>query len=817
MKQFNVTGMSCAACSVRVEKAVQAVEGVISCSVNLLTNSMSVDGTASDSEIIAAVTSAGYGATLKGTENAAKSTKTDTDTSKLIKRLIWSSVFLISLMYVSMGYMMWGFPLPIVLSENLLALGFIQLLFTVAVMFINQRFFVSGIKGVLHRSPNMDTLVALGSGAAFVYSTAVLFLMTDKILNGETVAAEHLLHELYFESAAMILTLITVGKLLESVSKGRTTDALKGLVNLAPKTATVERNGKQVTVLTNEVAVNDIFTVKPGESIPVDGVVLEGRTAVNESALTGESDPKDKSVGDTVSAATVNTSGFIRCKAVRVGEDTLLSQIIKTVSDAVGSKAPIAQVADKVSGVFVPIVMAIAVVTIIVWLVLGQTVGYALARGISVLVISCPCALGLATPVAVMVGSGMGAKHGVLFKTATALEIAGRIKTVVLDKTGTITMGEPSVTDIVSVFASDSEFIKIAASLESQSEHPLGKAVTKKAEELGVDLLSVTDFKALVGSGVAATVNGQKVLGGSLKFAETVMEVTEDTRLTCEKFSDNGKTPLLFISDGQLLGIIAVTDKIKEDSKSSIAEMKSLGLKVIMLTGDNERTAKAIGEQVGVDEIIAGVLPNGKGDVISDLCKTSKVAMVGDGINDAPALVKADLGIAIGTGTDIAIDSADAVLMKGNLSGVVDTIKLGRATLNIIRENLFWAFVYNCIGIPLAAGVFTKILGWSLNPMFGAAAMSLSSFCVVTNALRLNFLKLTHNKKEKLKMEKIYNVEGMMCPHCEAAVKKAIEQVTGVDSVITSHKNGTAKVVFKNEADDMAVIKAVENAGYKVV
>ncbi len=817
MKQFNVTGMSCAACSVRVEKAVQAVEGVISCSVNLLTNSMSVDGTASDSEIIAAVTSAGYGATLKGTENAAKSTKTDTDTSKLIKRLIWSSVFLISLMYVSMGYMMWGFPLPIVLSENLLALGFIQLLFTVAVMFINQRFFVSGIRGVLHRSPNMDTLVALGSGAAFVYSTAVLFLMTDKILNGETVAAEHLLHELYFESAAMILTLITVGKLLESVSKGRTTDALKGLVNLAPKTATVERNGKQVTVLTNEVAVNDIFTVKPGESIPVDGVVLEGRTAVNESALTGESDPKDKSVGDTVSAATVNTSGFIRCKAVRVGEDTLLSQIIKTVSDAVGSKAPIAQVADKVSGVFVPIVMAIAVVTIIVWLVLGQTVGYALARGISVLVISCPCALGLATPVAVMVGSGMGAKHGVLFKTATALEIAGRIKTVVLDKTGTITMGEPSVTDIVSVFASDSEFIKIAASLESQSEHPLGKAVTKKAEELGVDLLSVTDFKALVGSGVAATVNGQKVLGGSLKFAETVMEVTEDTRLTCEKFSDNGKTPLLFISDGQLLGIIAVTDKIKEDSKSSIAEMKSLGLKVIMLTGDNERTAKAIGEQVGVDEIIAGVLPNGKGDVISDLCKTSKVAMVGDGINDAPALVKADLGIAIGTGTDVAIDSADAVLMKGNLSGVVDTIKLGRATLNIIRENLFWAFVYNCIGIPLAAGVFTKILGWSLNPMFGAAAMSLSSFCVVTNALRLNFLKLTHNKKEKLKMEKIYNVEGMMCPHCEAAVKNAIEQVTGVDSVITSHKNGTAKVVFKNEADDMAVIKAVENAGYKVV
>ena len=833
MKQYNVTGMSCAACSARVEKAVSKVPGVTSCSVSLLTNSMGVEGTAAPAEIIAAVEEAGYGASEKGAA-AEKSSSADReealkdrDTPLLKRRLIWSVGFLLILMYFSMGHMMWGWPLPPFYNDNHVAMGLTQLLLTAIIMVINQKFFISGFKSLWHRAPNMDTLVALGSAAAFVYSTYALFAMTDAQVKGDMDAVMDYMMEFYFESAAMILTLITVGKMLEARSKGKTTDALKSLMKLAPKTATVVRDGAETEVPVEQVQQGDIFVVRPGENIPVDGVVVEGSSAVNEAALTGESIPVDKAEGDTVSAATVNQSGFIRCRATRVGEDTTLSQIIRMVSDAAATKAPIAKVADKVSGVFVPAVIAIALVTTAVWLLLGRGLGFALARGISVLVISCPCALGLATPVAIMVGSGMGAKNGILFKTAVSLEETGKAETVVLDKTGTITVGEPRVTDILPAGdLSQEELLKLAAALEKKSEHPLAKAVLLAAEERQTEPEEVTDFQALPGNGLTASLHGEELCGGNLKFISSRAQVPESLKKQAEELAEQGKTPLFFSRGGQLCGIIAVADLIREDSPGAVRALQNMGLRVVMLTGDNERTAKAIGLQAGVDQVIAGVLPDGKETVVRSFKEQGKVIMVGDGINDAPALTRADIGIAIGAGADVAVDAADLVLVKSRLSDVPAAIRLSRATLRNIHQNLFWAFFYNSIGIPLAAGVFIP-LGLTLNPMFAAAAMSLSSFCVVSNALRLNLFDLQSPKKdrkikrkhkeEKKIMEKTLKIEGMMCPHCEARVKKALEALPEVEQAAVSHQAGTAVVTLKSPVADEVLKKAVEDQDYTVL
>ena len=839
MEQYTVTGMSCAACSTRVEKAVSKVPGVTSCSVSLLTNSMGVEGTASPEAIVKAVEDAGYGASKKGAEKTASASAADAEdalkdreTPALKRRLIASLVFLVVLMYISMGHMMWGWPLPAALAENHVAMGLTQLLLTVAVMVINQKFFISGFKGLIHGAPNMDTLVALGSGASFVYSTYALFAMTDAQLRGDTAGVMQYMHEFYFESAAMILTLITVGKMLEARSKGRTTDALKGLMKLAPKTAVLLRGGAEVTVPIAEVRKGDVFVVRPGENIPVDGVVLEGSSAVNESVLTGESIPVDKAAGDAVSAATMNQSGFLRCEATRVGEDTTLSQIIRMVSDAAATKAPIAKVADKVSGVFVPIVIAIAVVTIIVWMLAGQTFGYALARGISVLVISCPCALGLATPVAIMVGSGMGAKNGILFKTAVSLEETGKVQIVALDKTGTITSGEPRVTDILPAEGvTEAELLAAAAALEKKSEHPLAHAILQLAGERSIEIAEVEGFEAKPGSGLVATLAGDALAGGNLKFISAQAAVPAALRTAAETLAEAGKTPLFFSRAGRLIGIIAVADVIKPDSPAAVRELQNMGIRVVMLTGDNARTAKAIGREAGVDEVIAGVLPEGKESVIRELKTQGKVMMVGDGINDAPALTRADIGAAIGAGTDIAIDAADVVLMKSRLSDVPAAIRLSRATLRNIHENLFWAFIYNVIGIPLAAGVWIPLFGWQLNPMFGAAAMSLSSVCVVTNALRLNFFNIRSAKRDKkiktvevkieaketATMEKTMKIEGMMCAHCEARVKKCLEALPQVDEAVVSHEQGTAVLKLNADVSDDVLKKAVEDQGYEVV
>ena len=839
MEQYTVTGMSCAACSTRVEKAVSKVPGVTSCSVSLLTNSMGVEGTASPEAIVKAVEDAGYGASKKGAEKTASASAADAEdalkdreTPALKRRLIASLVFLVVLMYISMGHMMWGWPLPAALAENHVAMGLTQLLLTVAVMVINQKFFISGFKGLIHGAPNMDTLVALGSGASFVYSTYALFAMTDAQLRGDTAGVMQYMHEFYFESAAMILTLITVGKMLEARSKGRTTDALKGLMKLAPKTAVLLRGGAEVTVPIAEVRKGDVFVVRPGENIPVDGVVLEGSSAVNESVLTGESIPVDKAAGDAVSAATMNQSGFLRCEATRVGEDTTLSQIIRMVSDAAATKAPIAKVADKVSGVFVPIVIAIAVVAIIVWMLAGQTFGYALARGISVLVISCPCALGLATPVAIMVGSGMGAKNGILFKTAVSLEETGKVQIVALDKTGTITSGEPRVTDILPAEGvTEAELLAAAAALEKKSEHPLARAILQLAGERSMEIAEVEGFEAKPGSGLVATLAGDALAGGNLKFISAQAAVPAALRTAAETLAEAGKTPLFFSRAGRLIGIIAVADVIKPDSPAAVRELQNMGIRVVMLTGDNARTAKAIGREAGVDEVIAGVLPEGKESVIRELKTQGKVMMVGDGINDAPALTRADIGAAIGAGTDIAIDAADVVLMKSRLSDVPAAIRLSRATLRNIHENLFWAFIYNVIGIPLAAGVWIPLFGWQLNPMFGAAAMSLSSVCVVTNALRLNFFNIRSAKRDKkiktvevkietketATMEKTMKIEGMMCAHCEARVKKCLEALPQVDEAVVSHEQGTAVLRLNADVSDDVLKKAVEDQGYEVV
>lgn len=838
MEQYTVTGMSCAACSARVEKAVAKVPGVTSCSVSLLTNSMGIEGTAAPSDVIAAVEEAGYGAAQKsagadsraaGKPAADSEFLKDKETPLLKKRLTASLCLLIPLMYVSMGHMMWNWPVPAWLEGNHVAMGLIQLLLTTAVMVVNQKFFISGFRSLWHRAPNMDTLVALGAGAAYGYSTYALFAMTDAQMHNDMAGVMTYMHEFYFESAAMILTLITVGKMLEARSKGRTTDALKGLMKLAPKTATIMRNGAETEVSIEQVRKGDIFVVRPGENIPVDGIVIEGSSAVNESALTGESIPVDKTAGDTVSAATLNHSGFIKCQASRVGEDTTLSQIIQMVSDAAATKAPIAKVADKVSGIFVPAVIGIAAVTIIVWLLAGQSIGFALARGISVLVISCPCALGLATPVAIMVGNGMGAKHGIMFKTAVSLEEAGKMQIVALDKTGTITSGEPRVTDIIPAEGiSEEELLAMAYALEKKSEHPLAHAVLKKAGENEIaDLEEVSDFKAVPGNGLSGRMGEDILTGGNLKFISENAEVSDEIRRSAEQLAESGKTPLFFSRNGKLAGVIAVADVIKEDSPRAVKELQNMGIRVVMLTGDNERTAKAIGQQAGVDEVIAGVLPEGKESVIRTLRKKGKVAMVGDGINDAPALTRADIGIAIGAGTDIAIDAADVVLMKSRLSDVPAAIRLSRATLRNIHENLFWAFFYNVIGIPLAAGVWYSLLGWKLNPMFGAAAMSLSSFCVVTNALRLNLFKMydagkdkkikTRKNQEELTMEKTMKIEGMMCGHCEARVKKSLEALAEVDEAAVSHEAGTAVVTLNAEIADDLLKKAVEDQDYKVL
>ncbi len=834
MEQYTVTGMSCAACSARVEKAVSKVDGVTSCSVSLLTNSMGVEGSASPQAIIEAVEEAGYGAALKGAEaktSAAAAANEemlkDHETPVLKRRLLASLGFLLILMYFSMGHMMWGWPVPAFFSNNHVAMGILQLLLTVIIMVINQKFFISGFKSLWHKAPNMDTLVALGSGASFVYSTYALFAMTDAQVRGDGAAVMAYMHEFYFESAAMILTLITVGKMLEAHSKGKTTDALKNLMKLAPKTATVLKNGTETVVSIDQVQKGDIFVVRPGENIPVDGRIVEGSSAVNESALTGESIPVDKSAGDSVSAATLNQSGYIRCEATRVGEDTTFSQIIQMVSDAAATKAPIAKVADKVSGVFVPAVIAIAAVTILAWLLAGQTFGFALARGISVLVISCPCALGLATPVAIMVGNGMGAKNGILFKTAVSLEETGKMEIVALDKTGTITSGEPKVTDLIPANGfHESDLLQLAYSLEKKSEHPLAKAILQKAEEDGITAGEVSDFSALPGNGLRAVLDGEALIGGSLAFISSQTDVPEDLKVQSEQLAEQGKTPLLFMKSGRLAGIIAVADVIKGDSPQAVRELQNMGIHVVMLTGDNERTAKAIGQQAGVDEVIAGVLPDGKESVIRSLKQKGKVAMVGDGINDAPALMRADIGIAIGAGTDVAIDAADIVLMKSRLSDVPAAIRLSRATLRNIHENLFWAFFYNVIGIPLAAGVWIPLFGWQLNPMFGAAAMSLSSFCVVSNALRLNFFnirstkkdkKIKTRKKETKTMEKTMKIEGMMCGHCEARVKKALEALPQVEAAAVSHENGTAVVTLKEAVEDSVLTKAVEDQDYKVI
>lgn len=833
MQQFTITGMSCAACSARIEKAVSKLPGVTSCSVSLLTNSMSVDGSAKPQDIIKAVEHSGYGASLKGSDDTtsqqsrADETSGSGETHSLKLRLISSIVFLVPLMYLSMGHMMWGWYIPDILADNHIAMGLIELLLTAVIMVINQRFFISGFKSLFRGAPNMDTLVSLGAGASFVYSTYALFAMTNAQLNGDMNGVMTYMHEFYFESAAMILTLITLGKMLEAYSKGRTTDAIKSLMSLAPKTAVVIRNGEEQTVPVEQVRKGDIFLVRPGENIPVDGVVLDGETAVNESALTGESVPVDKQSGDAVSAATINQSGFIRCEATKVGQDTTLSQIIKMVSDASATKAPIAKIADRVSGVFVPIVIAIAVVSTVVWLVCGQSFGFALARGISVLVISCPCALGLATPVAIMVGGGIGAKHGILFKTAQSLEEAGKVRTVALDKTGTITSGKPRVTDIIPADGVTSdELMRIACSLEIKSEHPLARAIIDKAEEMRLEYGEINDFKALTGSGVKGTINGQEIIGGNLKLIGENAVVPDKMSKTADAIAQSGKTPLFFSKGGALLGIIAVADVIKEDSPEAVRQLRNMGIRVVMLTGDNERTANAIGKQAGVDEVIAGVLPDGKGEVINRLKEHGKVAMVGDGINDAPALTGADVGVAIGAGTDIAIDAADVVLMKSRLSDVPAAIRLSRATLKNIHENLFWAFIYNVIGIPLAAGVFIAAFGWKLNPMYGAAAMSLSSVCVVTNALRLNLFKVYNTgkdrkskrkMKEKRTMKKTLKIEGMMCPHCEATVRKALEELSQVESAEVSHEKGLAVVTLSADISDELLRKTVEDKGYKVL
>lgn len=855
MKQYTVTGMSCAACSTRVEKAVSKVPGVTSCSVSLLTNSMGVEGSATDQEIIKAVADAGYGASAKDAEGeknggansaaASEEALADHETPILKKRLLYSVGFLLVLMYFSMGHMMWNWPLPAFMDGNHVMMGLVQLYLTVIIMVINQKFFINGFKSLFHGAPNMDTLVALGSFASFGYSSYALFAMTYAEHQGDAEAVMGYMHEFYFESAAMILTLITVGKMLEARSKGKTTDALKSLMKLSPKTAVVEKEGKETEVPVEQVRIGDVFVVRPGENIPVDGVVLEGNSAVNEAALTGESIPVDKQAGDRVSAATINQSGFIRCEATRVGEDTTLSQIIRMVSDAAATKAPIAKVADKVSGIFVPAVISIAVLTVIVWLIAGESVGFALARGISVLVISCPCALGLATPVAIMVGNGMGAKNGILFKTAVSLEETGKVEIVALDKTGTITSGEPKVTDVLAADGtSEEELLKLAYSLESRSEHPLAKAIVAYGAEKQAEQIPVSEFKALPGNGLEGKVGDADVKGGSLKFAQSQTEISEKIKSQAEKLAEEGKTPLMFLKNGILAGMIAVADVIREDSPQAVKELQNMGIEVVMLTGDNERTAKAIGRQAGVDRVIAGVLPDGKEEVIRRLKEQGKVAMVGDGINDAPALTRADMGIAIGAGADVAIDAADVVLVKSRLSDVPAAIRLSRGILRNIHENLFWAFFYNVIGIPLAAGIWIPIFGWKLNPMFGAAAMSLSSFCVVTNALRLNLLNIkdsrkdkkirrkaaapagavvaaaeinTETKKENKTMTKTMKIEGMMCGHCEAAVKKALEALDGVASAEVSHEKGTAVVTLDKDVDNAVLTKAVEDKDYKVV
>ena len=876
MEQYIITGMSCAACSTRVEKAVSKVPGVESCSVSLLTNSMGIEGTALPETVIAAVEAAGYGAARKNSGNAGGEGSNvnvpsyddmleDKETPLLLKRMTVSVVILIPLMYFSLGHMMWGWPLPSFFSNNHIAMGLVQLLLTIAIMIINQKFFISGFKSLAHGAPNMDTLVALGASASLVYSIYALFAMTDAQIQGNSEAVMNYMHEFYFESAAMILTLITVGKMLEARSKGKTTDALKGLMKLAPKKAVVVRNGQEIEVDIAQVRLDDLFIVKPGENIPVDGIVVEGTSAVNESALTGESIPVDKQVGDSVSAATLNQSGFLRCKATRVGEDTTLSQIIKMVSDAAATKAPIAKVADKVSGVFVPTVIAIAILTSIVWILVGESFGFALARGISVLVISCPCALGLATPVAIMVGNGMGAKHGIMFKTAQSLELAGKVQIAVLDKTGTITSGEPEVTDIApSGGCTEEELLKLAFALEQKSEHPLAKAILEIAHEKEIQAEAADNFQALPGNGLIGVWQNEELAGGNLTFIQTKAKIPKEAKAQAERFANEGKTPLFFSKAGVFKGIIAVADVMKEDSAKAVKELQNMGIKVVMLTGDNERTAQAIGLQAGVDEVIAGVLPDGKESVIKSLQEQGKVAMVGDGINDAPALTRADIGIAIGAGTDIAIDAADVVLMKSRLSDVPAAIRLSRATLKNIHENLFWAFFYNVIGIPIAAGIWYPIFGLKLNPMFAAAAMSLSSFCVVSNALRLNLFKMydtkkdrkidqvglnnkenndanfindnknndvnynkdnenndikynKNNKKEIMTMEKTMEIKGMMCGHCEATVKKALEELTEVTEAIVSHENGTAVVKLSGEIADDVLKKTVEDKDYEVV
>ena len=845
MEQYNVTGMSCAACSSRVEKAVSRVPGVISCSVSLLTNSMGVEGNASSHDIIQAVEQAGYGASLKGagkeqvSMSEAEEALADHETPVLRRRLIASVGFLLVLMYFSMGHMMWGWPLPAWFNDNHIAMGLVQMLLAGIIMVINQKFFISGFKSLWHRAPNMDTLVALGSMASFVWSVYALFAMTRAQVDGDSAAVMNYMMEFYFESAAMILTLITVGKMLEARSKGRTTDALKSLMKLAPKTAVVVRNDQETTVPIEQVHKGDLFVVRPGESIPVDGVIVEGDSAVNESSLTGESIPVDKSAGDLVSAATVNQSGFIKCEATRVGEDTTLSQIIKMVSDAAATKAPIAKIADRVSGVFVPTVITIAIITTLIWLLTGHEFGYSLARGISVLVISCPCALGLATPVAIMVGNGMGARNGILFKTAVSLEEAGKIQIVALDKTGTITSGQPEVTDLLPADdISEQELLSLALALEKKSEHPLAGAVLKYAAERQLTAPEVSDFHALPGNGLCAVLNNETLIGGSMKFVSSQVTVPAALLQKSEKLAMEGKTPLIFARNQKLVGIIAVADVIKEDSPQAIRELQNMGIRVVMLTGDNERTARAIGKQAGVDDVIAGVLPDGKESVIRSLKEQGRVAMVGDGINDAPALTRADIGIAIGAGTDIAIDAADIVLMKSRLSDVPAAVRLSRATLRNIHENLFWAFFYNIIGIPLAAGVWIPVFGWTLNPMFGAAAMSLSSFCVVTNALRLNLFKIHDTKKDKkigqatsIKIKNDYNikekeqktmikvtvnVEGMMCPHCEAHVNEAVKKAFGVEDVVSSHENKTTVFTVPEKVDEEKVRQTIKDAGYEV-
>jgi len=821
LQKYNVTGMSCAACSARVEKAVKELPEVKECAVNLLTGTMQVEGSTPEA-VIAAVTRAGYGASLADAPKTEQSKNNiEKQTEGLISRLVSSLAFLVVLMYLSMGHMMWGWPLPNALADNLLAQGILQMMLTAVVMVINQRFFISGFKALWHRAPNMDTLVALGSAAAFGYSSYALLAMSAAVTAGQNEMAMHYMHDLYFESAAMILTLITVGKMLESRSKGKTTDALKGLMDLAPKTATIVKDGTEITVPVEQVKKGDVFTVRPGESIPVDGIIVEGSSAVDESALTGESIPVDKEAGDSVSAATINRSGFLRCEATRVGEDTTLSQIIKMVSDASASKAPIAKIADKVSGVFVPVVISIALITITVWLILGEEVGTALARGIAVLVISCPCALGLATPVAIMVGSGVGARNGILFKNATALEQAGKIRAIALDKTGTITEGRPEVTDLLTARdCSERELLSLAYALEKKSEHPLAGAVIRRAEQEGIPLAEVSDFEIFPGNGLAAVLNGQTLAGGNLSFITKYAQPDENLKETAEQMAAEGKTPLYFALGQKVLGVIAVADVIKKDSAEAVNALHKMGIRVIMLTGDHEKTARAIAAKAGIDEVVAGVLPEGKEQVLASLCAEQKTAMVGDGINDAPALTRADIGIAIGAGTDIAMDAADVVLMHSSLSDAVTAIRLSRATLKNIKENLFWAFIYNIIGIPLAAGAFVSLLGWQLSPMFGAAAMSLSSFCVVSNALRLNFFKakkgISSSERKGKTMEKTFKVEGMMCPRCEAHVKNALEALPEVASAVASHTAGTVVVTLKAELADAKIIETITAQGYTV-